>query len=334
MSHVRRALPALILASTLSTACHSRRAGEPLLFRLEDPVGDDHGDGELVYPVRTDLGRGDLDVVSVQALGMEGGTRFEVTFAHPIARPTRAHTVDIGGGTLADIARHGFYTFNVDIYVDQDHVVGSGRTDTLPGRGLALAPESAWDKALVLTPRPYEAREQLHKRWRQVALAAHRAEHGPVSGKEERRLEAVADQEVDARVFFATRIQVSGRTVSFEVPDAFLGEHARADWGYAVAVTGASLDRKVELSLLGANDTQASGLMVMGIGPGVSEARFGGARTGDPDQSPVVDLLVPSGIAQEAVLGPAKSPWPAVVPTPAASAAVPMPAPTEADGTP
>ena len=37
------------------------------------------------------------------------------------------------------IARNGFYTFNVDIYIDTDRIAGRGETSTLPGRGVAVA---------------------------------------------------------------------------------------------------------------------------------------------------------------------------------------------------
>jgi hypothetical protein len=273
------------------------------------------------------MSRGDLDVVSVEAFGAGAATRFAVTFAHPIVRPGKGHAVDIGGGTLADLARFGFYTFNVDVYVDQDGVPGSGRTDTLPGRGLALAPTSAWEKTVSLTPRPYEARELMRKRWREEAMIAYRQQHGPAKGSVERQLEAAADEDLDAHVFFPTRIQVSGRTVSFEVPDSFLGRHAQPDWGYAVAVTGATLTRKVELGgLFGGSSSEDPGLMVMGVGPLVTNERFGGGRNADPGQSPVVDLLVPPGISQEDVLGPAKPLWPGVVPS-GRKAVVPAPAP-------
>ncbi|MFB1484296.1 glucodextranase DOMON-like domain-containing protein [Corallococcus sp. RDP092CA] len=314
---VRPRVSALLLASTLAACSGGKTREDALLFRLTDPVGDDHGDGELVYPRRTDLGPGDLDVVSVAAFADDQATRFEVTFAHPIAKPSRAQAVDLEGATVAERARHGFYTFNVDLYVDQDRVPGSGRTDTLPGRGLTLAADSGWEKAVVLTPRPYEAREALRKQWRQDALAAYEKQSGGIGGKVEAELNAATEQELEARVFFPTLIQVSGRTVIFEVPDRFLGGHASADWGYGVAVTGATLDRRVSLGGMFGGDTSAnSRLMAMGIMPGEPvHDRFGGGRKGDSSQSPVVDLLVAPGTTQEAVLGPAKPAWSAVVPS-------------------
>ncbi|NBD10270.1 glucodextranase DOMON-like domain-containing protein [Corallococcus silvisoli] len=335
----RRRVSALLLASSLAACSGGKTREDALLFRLTDPVGDDHGDGELVYPRRTDLGRGDLDMVAVAAFADGEATRFEVTFAHPIARPSRAQALDLEGATVAERARHGFYTFNVDLYVDTDRAAGSGRTDTLPGRGLTLAPDSGWEKAVVLTPRPYEAREALRKHWRQAALEDYEKKTGPIGGKVEAELNAATEQALEARVFFPTIIQVSGRTVMFQVPDRFLGGHARADWGYAVAVTGASLERRVALGgMFGGDVTANQRLMAMGIAPGeATYDRFGGGRKGDASQSPVVDLLVQPGTTQEEVLGPTKPAWSAVVPAggKVAPAAVVAPAAgTEGAGAP
>ena len=45
----------------------------------------------------------------------------------------------LDGEEIAQRARFGFYTFNLDLYVDTDRVPGSGRTETLPGRNLTAA---------------------------------------------------------------------------------------------------------------------------------------------------------------------------------------------------
>lgn len=319
-----RRLSLLLLLATCASACRGTR-GDTQLFSLEDPRGDDHGDGALRYPLRQDLGPGSLDLLAFRAHVENGGTRFEATFAQPIPVPQR-RTVDAAGTTLADMARHGFYTFNLDVYVDQDGKEGSGHTDTLPGRQLSLAPGSAWEKAIVLTPRPYEARDVLRKLWRDAALAEAQRQRS-LSEAEVRTLEAQVERQLEERVFFPTRIRVFGSSVSFFVPEGFLGGRAQPSWGYAVAVTGATLDRRVELPTLLGNITApaAQGLMVLGIGPGVSQERFGGGRVGGSTaQSPVVDLLVPKGVRQEDVLGPQAPGWPAVVPAPSTPAELPQ----------
>ncbi|MFL5357029.1 glucodextranase DOMON-like domain-containing protein [Archangium sp.] len=318
MPLLRRFSPLLLLAA-LASACHGGTRGGSPLFTLEDPRGDDHGDGELRYPLRDDLPAGSMDLLSFRAWPESGGTRFEATFARPIPVPQR-RTVDSAGTTLADQAKLGFYTFNLDVYVDEDRQEGSGHTGTLPGRNLSLAPGSAWEKALILTPRPYEARDVLRKLWRDTAVAEAQRQQGAVSESAVHALEAQVEQRMEAQVFFPTRVRVFGPTVSFFVPDSFLGGPAKASWGYAVAVTGATLERRVELPTLlgGMTAPPAQGMMVLGIGPGVSKERFGGGRVGGTSQSPVVDLLVPEGVRQEDVLGVNAPGWPAVVPAPAA----------------
>ncbi|HEX8819799.1 MAG TPA: glucodextranase DOMON-like domain-containing protein [Archangium sp.] len=326
-----RRLALLSLWVSLACACHARGARrEALLFTLEDPRGDDVGDGDLRYPQRPDMGPGSLDLLSLSARAERGGTIFEATLARPIAMPARGHTVDPSGTTQADIARYGFYTFNLDVYVDTDGVAGSGRTDTLPGRQLTLAPRSAWEKVILLTPRPYEARDVLRKLWAQGAREAFQKEHGGVSEANARTLDEQVERALAERVFFPTRIRVSGSRVFFFVPEDFLGGTAQPTWGYAVAVTGASLQRRVELpAFLGGSAEAREGLMLLGIRPGGGSVHFGGGRLGDPGQSPVVDLMVPEGVQQREVLGPKPLPWPAVVPAVPSS---PLPQAPDAGG--
>ncbi len=316
MAFPHRLLPSLLLA-VLAGACHDRGPrGEARLFTLEDPRGDDHGDGELRYPLRQDFEPGSLDLLALAASAESGGTRFEATFARPITRPQRGRTVDAAGTTQTDVARHGFYTFNLDVYVDTDRVEGSGRMDTLPGRHLTLAPGSAWEKAVILTPRPFEARDALRKLWGHSAREEALRREGSLSESAARALDVQVERQLEERIFFPTRIRVAGNTVSFFVPDGFLGGAAQPTWGYAVAATGSTLDRRVELPTLFGSVTAPApaGLMVLGIGPGLAQERFGGGRLGEPRQSPVVDLMVPEGLRQEEVLGPKGTPWHAVVP--------------------
>lgn len=315
MTFFRRPLPWLVLGAVLTSACPGRHTrGNTPLFTLEDPRGDDHGDGDLRYPLRADMVPGSLDLLSLAAYPATGGTVFTATFARPIAKPEAARTVDLTGETQAQRARFGFYTFNVDLYVDTDGVEGSGRTDTLPGRFLTLAPASAWERVVLLTPRPYQARDTLRGLWQHEARQERQRQQGPLGEAVLREVDAQVERELEARVFFPTRVRVNGPTVEFFVPEEFLGGMAQPGWGYAAAVTGASLETKVDVPALFGSTPRAQGLMVLPIGTGDSRERFGGGRLGDPGQPPVVDLLVPEGVTQEQVLGVNAPPWPAVVP--------------------
>src|SRR5512136_3239912 len=71
--------------------------GQPI-FTLTDPKGDDYGDGTLMYPLRTDMQPGDLDLVKLSAFAQPGGTLFEATFARSVRVPPR-RTIDPVGNT-------------------------------------------------------------------------------------------------------------------------------------------------------------------------------------------------------------------------------------------
>ena len=130
------------------------------LFALEDPKGDDSGTGTLIYPNRDDMRPGDLDLVRLSAEQREDGVWFVVEMAQPIRSPS-GRVTELGQTPIERLARHGFYTFNVDIYVDTDRISGGGLVEAVPGRGVVVDRNFAWEKAIVLTPRPDIARAML-----------------------------------------------------------------------------------------------------------------------------------------------------------------------------
>jgi hypothetical protein len=276
-------------------------AKQPLLFQLDDPRGDDYGDGTLVYPANPDYTRGDLDLVSFAARRGDGGTWFEVTFARPVKEPD-ARAMDALGTTLASAAKLGFFTFNLDVYIDQDRVPSAGGVTALPGRKLRIAPASAWDRAIVLTPQPHAARGEL-KRILMRALEDELDRDDPeldLAQAVEMRHRIPMD--VEDRVYFPTLVRVRGQKVSFFVPDHFLGGPAGADWSYAVAVSGADLLQSFDLAAkVGLSEEGEDALMILPVTPGRPRDHFGG-RERTPLQPPIVDVLVPAGMSQEEVL--------------------------------
>jgi len=290
-------LAPLAAALTFSACAHAAGAGAAPLWSLADPPGDDHGDGDLTYPGRGDPAPGELDLLALRALREADGTTFEATFARPIRRPD-GRTVSSTGASLSEVAPLGFYGLNLDVYVDVDRVPGSGRVDSLPGRKLAFAAEGAWDRAVVLTPRPAEAMALLRALW---TRAAKRERAGrSMSGREEEALEREVAAEAERRVFFPRRVRVAGATVSFFVPAAFLPGGADPAYAYAAAVTGADLDLRLDIRAIFQKDAPTRGLFLLPIAPGHRIDFFGGGRIDDPDQPPVVDLLA-AGL-QEATL--------------------------------
>lgn len=297
----RRMLVGGLALAALMTAGAGWAAAGKILFQIDDPKQDDFGDGTLRYPLNYyGLAPGDLDLVSLSARRVGGGTEFQATFGALVKSPS-TQVIDVGGGQMKDLARFGFYGINLDIYVDVDRVAGSGGVKTLPGRKSVIRPDFAWEKAIVLTPRPYEAKSELKRALLRELKRALAGKQG-VGEHQADELRATLPNEMEQRVFFPTRIRISGRKVSFFIPDDFLGGPAKPDWAYVVFTTGADVDQRFtalgDLSFGGPDD----GLFVLPAKPGGAVDRFGGSRDDDFGQPPIVDLVVPSGTTQELVL--------------------------------
>lgn len=307
---VAAAAVALALALALSASAEDTR-----LFTITDVRGDDHGDGDLVYPRRDDLGPGDLDLLSLTATRQAEGTWFEATFARPI-RPTSRRVIDGGGGTLDEIARYNFYTLNLDIYIDTDRLPGSGLTFTLPGRKAEIDPANAWEKAICLTPRPFDARQAVGR-----MIAAYSWKDAKARGEKLdtiKRKEILADirRDLDKQIFFPTRIRVLGSKIGFLVPLSFLGGWAKPEWSYVVAVSGADVFQKIDVGgLLNVTADVPDSLYILAIAPGSTWSdRFGGGDEDNANQPPLIDIVVPPGKKQEDVLKGKPVRLPGVVP--------------------
>lgn len=249
-------------------------AGSPSPFVINDPAGDDSGDGTLIYPQRSDFQRGDLDLLQLRISRDADGFWFEATLKNPIRDPGSVHAT-VGGDSLADSARKGFYQFNIDMYVDTDRIEGSGNRHTLPGRKVGIDAGAAWEKAVILTPRPEMLRQQFID-----ALAAQHPD----------RTAAEIQSSVDQSLFFPSRIKVRGKTIRYYVPAAFFGEGAAGGWAATVLVTGAVTTITADLSL-GKSDKKLLDDLTLGVmqpAPGHPADTFGysGHRP-----SPVVDVL-------------------------------------------
>lgn len=265
----------VLSATTLATA-------QQALLTLEDPAGDDNGNGALVYPRRSDLQPGDLDLRALRVFRETGGVRFEATFQNAIRDPATVNN-DVGSSeALSVFARRGFYAFNIDVYIDTDRIAGSGNVATLPGRRASIDPAHAWEKAVILTPRPELMRRQLHDALTEAAGKGS-GDLGPM---------------LDRSVFFPTEVRVRGKTVSFFVPDSFLGSAAVADWSITAFVTGAKINIESDFRLFGANNAPVLQRLALGVlqpAEGRPTDTFG--YTGDSaPATPIVDLLGSSGM--------------------------------------
>ena len=273
------------------------------IFKLTDPRGDDHGDGNLIYPLNEELNEGDLDLLSLTARSAKDGTWFEAQFAQPVRVPG-AEVLDDLGTSLASVARFGFYTINLDIYVDKDRVPGSGAVAMLPGRLANVDRAHAWEKAIILTPRPHEARGELKRLLMRRLTDELRDESGTLQEDQAADLRAPIPEDVESRIFFPSQIRVRGNQISFFVPASFLGGAAQDTWSYAVAVSGANVLQEMDMKrMLGRSSEKEESLMILPVSPGKWTDRFGGGREAAPNQPPLIDLIVPrDGRSQESFL--------------------------------
>jgi len=289
-----RLLPsaAALLGLSVGTAI-----AEPL-FSLEDLKGDDVGNGSLIYPNRDDMERGDLDLVRVSAEQRGDGVWFVVEMAQAIRSPV-GRVTELGQTPIERLARNGFYTFNVDIYVDTDRIAGAGETVAVPGRGVAVDRNFAWEKAIVLTPRPDIARTMLQMHFDEQYEAELRAEKGRTSKEDLKDVEGRSEKRVNDLYFFPTRVRVSGRQVEFQVPAEFLGGVPQDSWAYTVLVTGTDLEQTGRPGNLG---SRLPTMMTMGVARGVRWSQWGIRSDADEATPPVIDILAPDPDVQPTVL--------------------------------
>lgn len=291
---MRRSRTTLFSLALLAGLLAAPAFGRSALFTLSDPRGDDHGDGNLIYPLNEELDPGDLDLLSLTARAEGDGTWFEATFARPVRQPG-AETIDDLGTTLQSVARFGFYTTNLDIYIDTDRQPGSGGVAMLPGRHAQIDRAHAWEKAIVLTPRPHEARGELKRILTRNLNEDIRKAEGPLSDRDAAELREQIPGDVDTRIFFPSRIRVRGNKITFFVPESFLGGPAKDTWSYVVAVSGANVLQAFDLNRVLGRDLKDDSLMILPVSPGKWQDRFGGGRENAEIQPPIVDIVVPSG---------------------------------------
>jgi carbohydrate-binding DOMON domain-containing protein len=290
---------------TLAAAPRPSAAAPRLVASFDDDTNDATGPGTYSPPGDTTFTDGDFDLRRLAVLVDGEDVLFEVTFGAPIRRPVITQRTQYSPLALWS----GIYLQNVDIYVDADHAAGSGYGACIPGRRVAFTEGRTWEVAVVLTPQPGPAREVIEDAM------------GPAAG----------------HVIVVDSLQSRGRTVVARVPAAALGGLPRLDWGYSVHVSGAAWERSFSAQdRLG--KTLEPNAYTMPVKTVVEAYTFGGAPAGNAHPR-VVDVLLPRGADQKAVLGSfdvASGAWARVpfvyaepVPPPlAAAAAGPGPAPT------
>ncbi len=141
-SWLGRALAVAVLAVPLVAL-----AGESALS-FSDPAGDDNGTGAYKYPSNPEYKTHAFDLRKLEVTDKGDEVEFKVTMGASIDDPWNSRDWPDGGG-------NGFSLQFVQVYIDTDHVKGSGFTTPLPGLGKAtFADDEAWDKVVLISPQP------------------------------------------------------------------------------------------------------------------------------------------------------------------------------------
>jgi carbohydrate-binding DOMON domain-containing protein len=115
-------------------------AAQAYHITLLDPVGDDNGPGTYTYPTDPVYLPGSFDITKVDIEDAGDNVIFKVSVNAPISNPWGMAS--------------GFSVQMVEIYIDTDHVAGSGFTKTLAGIDVLLPADEAWDKCVMISPQP------------------------------------------------------------------------------------------------------------------------------------------------------------------------------------
>jgi len=266
----------------LLSAVQAASAAQREIITITDPAGDDNGNGTLVYPQRDDFQPGDLDLQRLTVSHDGEGFWFEAEFKNAIRSPALA-TTGVGPESLAEFARKGFYTFNIDVYIDTDRVKGSGNQFTLPGRNARIDPAYAWEKVVVLAPRPEFTRGKL------LDVLEKQFPDRPAGE---------AEVSMDQAMYFASRVRVRGKTIAFFVPNRFLAGSSGQDWAITAFVTGAKIANEAGISLLESTKTPLEELDLGVLQPAAGRPRTTFGHTGRIKPLPIVDMLSPNGQQQ------------------------------------
>lgn len=180
----------LTLAASLSAA---PALADKVSFK--DPTGDDKGPGKYTYPTDPVYKPGSFDLTGFTL--DQGGNKSDITIQlkASLENPWK----------MAD----GFSVQEVFVFIDTDHKVGSGFTDSPPGLNIAFAPEDAWDKVIIISPQ---------------GSSRVRAEANNKAGA------------MKGAVVVPTKVRASGNKITATVMNADLGEGDPTKWGYQVVM--------------------------------------------------------------------------------------------------
>lgn len=217
---------------------------------MKDPAGDDNGPGNYSYPTDAVYTRGSFDLTGFTLKVNGAKTDVSVTVNANVADPWSMGV--------------GFATQMVFVFIDKDGTAGSGYTKVPPGLNFEFAPDSAWEKMVILSPQ-------------QAARVKNEVET------------KAADLMKD--IVIPARTRGAGRSINATIDTAALGEGDPTTWSYQVVMQSNE------------GFPAGSDLLTRKVNEYEGQHRFGGGNDGDCDPH-VIDLLAgdATGAKEEADL--------------------------------
>jgi carbohydrate-binding DOMON domain-containing protein len=208
---------------------------------FKDPTGDDKGPGAYVYPTDGVYKPGSFDLTGFEMKAKGDKVDLKVSLNSNLEDPWGMKV--------------GFAVQMVFVFIDTDGKAGSGMTDGLPGLNVKFAPESAWDKVVVLSPQGAS------------------------------RVKTEVDQKASkmaSAIVVPNRVRGAGRAITATVDLAELGGGDPSQWGYQVVVqSNEGFPDKADLLTRKVNEYEG-------------QHRFGGGNDADCDPH-VMDVLAGKG---------------------------------------
>lgn len=231
----------------------AKSAGDPgkTYFTANDPIGDDYGPGSYIYPESPDYNAGCFDLTRLSVVDAGKFVNIVIEFREEIINSQRHE-----GGWSAQL---------IDIYVDTDRKIGSGKMEALPGRNVKFK-DYGWDKVILISPIRKERMTQLI----------------------EKKTEILELDEMwrDGKLILPEAVLVGPRTLVARVLKTKLGI-PEDNWAWQAAVMG-----------FNSFDDNPEGFYNMEIRTVATTSNFGGGSdfSGNPN---IVDLLDSTNGSQE-----------------------------------
>ena len=124
----------LVLVMLILLVSNLLIAGTKIEFK--DPKGDDKGPGNYTYPTDPIYVAGSFDLTKATIEDLGDKIEIKISFNAPVT---------FNWGDYWDVQQ-------IQVYLDLDHVEGSGYTETLPGTQVLVDPANAWEKLIFIDP--------------------------------------------------------------------------------------------------------------------------------------------------------------------------------------